>query len=474
MYFFDINRSFFNRTMLITDMPDSRSYSYGEIYALQDQILQHVPSGSLLFLLCRNHPSCIAAFLGCLRFHVTPLLLDEELHPDYLHSLNIQYRPGFLFLPLKRLGEFPGGSLLWQDDSFALIRLQSESPRLHPELALLLTTSGSTGSPRLVRLSRKNLQSNAASIASYLEITPDDRPVTSLPLEYTYGLSVLTSHILAGAAVLVTDRSFLEPEFWDFFRREKASSLAGVPYSYKILRRLRLPAMDLPSLRVMTQAGGRLPAELQRYFGTYAAERGIRFYIMYGQTEATARMSYLPWQLCLSREGSIGIPIPGGRFELRDSQGGIIECSGREGELIYLGDNVSLGYAASAEDLLLGDERHGRLATGDLAVRDADGFYYITGRLKRFLKVAGKRLSLDTLEQLLSRRWPDRDFACAGEDEAVEVYAAGTEKNREIAETISWFLSEHTSLAPSSFHVTFLDVIPRTSSGKIRYCDLPR
>ena len=474
MYFFEKNSAFYSRTMLIAESQNDRPYTFGEIYSLQDKILKKTSEGSLIFLLCRNHPDCIAVYLGCLRRRLVPLLLDEQLHPDLLARLENCYLPGLVFLPSERLNEFSRGVLLWQDDAFALIRLRRKSPTLHPDLSLLLTTSGSTGSPKLVRLSRENLQSNAAAIVSYLEIGPDERPVTTLPMEYTYGLSILNSHILAGAAVLVTERSYTEQEFWNFFRRENATSLAGVPYSYEILRRLRFSSMDLPSLRVMTQAGGRLPVALQEYFAQHAAEHHLRFYIMYGQTEATARMSYLPWQYCLSKKGSIGIPVPGGHFQIRDSQDHIIEASEQEGELVYLGNNVSLGYAENAADLLKGDERQGILYTGDLAKRDADGFYYITGRLKRFVKIAGKRCNLDALEQMLTQKWPERRFLCTGNDQTVKVFALRTAKNQEIADTISWFLSDCTNLPASVFQVAFIDSIPRTAAGKTKYDALPQ
>lgn len=474
MYFFDKNESFYERTMLIVDSQEKRSYTYREIYTLQEQILSAAPSGSLLFLLCRNHPDCIAVYLGCLRMRLVPLLLDEQVHPDDLSRLESSYGPNLIFLPIERTVEFPEAILLWQDDGFALMQLRAEGPSMHPDLALLLTTSGSTGSPKLVRLSRRNLQSNAASIASYLEISQSDRPATTLPMEYTYGLSVLNSHLLAGAAILATERSFVEREFWDFFRRENGSSLAGVPYSYEILRRLHFSSMELPSLRVMTQAGGRLSPSLQEYFGKLAEERNLRFYIMYGQTEATARMSYLPWSMCLAKKGSIGIPIPGGRFELWDEENQLIPEAGREGQLVYWGGNVSLGYAETALDLTRGDEHQGCLLTGDLARRDTDGFYYITGRLKRFLKIAGKRLSLDNLEQLLARKWPLWEFACAGTDEAVRIYVAKTEKSQETADAISWFLSDHTNLSTACFQVSFIASIPRTAAGKIKYGSLPQ
>ena len=260
---------------------------------------------------------------------------------------------------------------------------------VHEKLALLLATSGSTGSPKLVRLSRENVESNARAIREYLKLDETERPITTLPMQYTYGLSILNSHLLAGGCILMTKESCVQEGFWKFFREQKATSLGGVPYTYQILKRLRFFEQEFPWLRSMTQAGGKLPADLVTEVGTWAQARGIRFYVMYGQTEATARMSYLPPEDCLKKPGSIGIPVPGGKFSLLGEDGEPVCGTGVDGELIYEGANVSLGYAKNKEDLMRGDENRGVLHTGDIARRDADGYYYIAGRKKRFIKLYG-------------------------------------------------------------------------------------
>ena len=133
--------------------------------------------------------------------------------------------------------------------------------RLHDDLALLLSTSGSTGSPKLVRLSHRNLVSNAAAIAEYLDIRETDRAATTLPMSYCYGLSVIHSHLLRGASLILTDRSVVDDEFWELFRRHRGTAFAGVPYTFELLERIGAQALDLPHLRYITQAGGRMPPE---------------------------------------------------------------------------------------------------------------------------------------------------------------------------------------------------------------------
>lgn len=474
MAFYETNNEYLSNIMLITDT--GRSWSYREVCHLQDQMLSRLPPRSIVLMLCRNDAECIAAYLGILRKNSVPLLLDEDSDPEALENLIRIYHPNAIFTPVKRAGEFIGlgrdaelsASRMWESSCHVLLKLQDTPVPVHPDLGLLLSTSGSTGSPKLVRLSYHNLESNAQSIAAYLNISDRERPVTNLPMEYTYGLSVINSHVACGATLLVTDRTLFDLKFWEFIRQEHASSLAGVPYTYKILKRLRLQDMDLPSLHTLTQAGGRLMPDDQRFYAKWTARKGIHFYVMYGQTEATARISYLPWEWCAQKIGSIGIPVPGGHLELIDSDGHPVQEARKEGNLVYYGANVSMGYATSAEDLLKGDENHGRLVTGDLALKDKEGFFYITGRKKRFLKVFGKRVSLDMLEQMLNTRWKNYECVCTGRDDCVTVFVEAAE-DPGLCEQIQRFLSQKTGIHISAFHIRCMKQIPRNPSGKIQY-----
>ena len=275
------------------------------------------------------------------------------------------------------------------------------SHTLHPELALLLSTSGSTGSPKLVRLSRGNVLANARSIAEYLDLRSTDTAITTLPLHYCYGLSVLHSHLLVGATVVLTGLSVADECFWDLAARTKVTGLAGVPHTFALLDAVdfgtrRLPR--LPSLRYLTQAGGRMEPARVREYAELTAEHGVDLFVMYGQTEATARMAYLPPKLAATHPESIGVPIPGGR--LRISPVADVAEPG-VGELVYDGPNVMMGYARSRADLGRGPSLS-ELRTGDLACMTSDGLFKIVGRLDRQAKVLGHRLDLDRVEALLA------------------------------------------------------------------------
>ena len=469
MRFYERCDRYRTRTLFVTD--DGQRLTYQEGYHLADEMLQEIPARSLVFLFCQNRPELIVSYLGMLEKGAVPVLLDAKMGKQQLGRLFAIYQPGYVIFPKEMEEILPAGECLWSNERYGVRRTEYSEAELYPELALLLSTSGSTGSPKLVRLSYKNLESNAASISLYLEITKEDRPVTTLPMQYTYGLSVINSHVGCGAAILLTDQTVFDAGFWDFVKKEKATSMAGVPRTYEMLRRLRIHQMELPDLTVFTQAGGRLPQQLQQYMARWCLEKKIRFYIMYGQTEATARMSYLPWEWCEKKPGSIGIPIPGGTFALENENGAVIEEPLTEGELVYYGPNVSLGYAKERKDLLSGDARRGRLKTGDLAKRDVDGCYYITGRKNRFLKVYGNRVSLDMLEKLLTEQFPEIDFACTGTDDCVQVFAEFPLHTGERPDTeqIRTFLSRETRLHRLAFQVRILEKIPRNAAGKIQY-----
>ena len=333
---------------------------------------------------------------------------------------------------------------------------------LHPDLALLLSTSGSTGSPKLVRLSRDNLLANATSIASYLGITAADRAMTSLPLHYCYGLSVLNSHLVSGGAVVLTDLSVADECFWELASREGATSFAGVPYTFDLLDTSGFADRVLPTLRYITQAGGRMAPEQVRRYADLGAERGWDLVVMYGQTEATARMAYLPPALAGARPDAIGIPIPGGDFRLEPVEG----APPGVGEIVYTGPNVMMGYAEQATDLARGPELT-ELHTGDLGRQADDGLWEITGRRSRCGKVLGLRLDLDRIERGLADATGTAVRAVAPGDRLhLFVDRPG------VADRLPALLGEIVALPPAAVCVHRVPELPRTESGKVDYAAL--
>lgn len=468
MSFYDSYGKYGSAQAFIDDR--GQSITYQELDAWTDGIGTVLQERALAFCLCENSLGSALGYLACLRNRVVPLLLDRKIDGKLLRHLLEVYQPVFLYFPSDMKDQFE--DYITQREEYHYILAKAKCPaktELNEELGLLLTTSGSTGSPKLVRQSYRNIQSNAEAIADYLELDAKERPVSTLPMNYTYGLSIINSHLQVGATILLTDRTMMMKAFWDFMKSQKATSFGGVPFTYELLKKVRFFKMDLPELRYMTQAGGKLSPELHREFAQWAMENGKKFIVMYGQTEATARMGYLPAEKSLEKYGSMGYAIPGGRFLLIDVDGEPIEETEKVGELVYEGDNVTLGYAQCREDLGKGDERKGRLVTGDMAKRDADGFYYIVGRKKRFLKIFGNRVNLDEIDQLIKRQFEGIDCASSGIDDKMKTYITDAERTDEVRR----YLSQTTHLSESAFEVAYISEIPKNEAGKVLYNKLP-
>ncbi|MHA7285625.1 AMP-binding protein [Arthrobacter sp. MDT3-44] len=396
----------------------------------------------LVLLAARNALDSLVGYLAALSAG-HPLLLVPADKPAALESLVSAYDPDVVLRP----GE--GVPVLEE-------RRPGSRHELHPDLALLLSTSGSTGSPKLVRLSHANLTANAASIAEYLRIEPEDRAATTLPLHYCYGLSVVNSHLLRGAGLVLTDLSVVDPCFWDLFRDSRATSFAAVPYTFDLLERVGFEDTDLPHLRYVTQAGGRLAPEKVRYWAGAGRRRGWDLFVMYGATEATARMAYLPPDLAAEHPGAIGVPVPGGAFRIEPVE------DLDDGELVYSGPNVMLGYAERPADLALGRAIH-ELRTGDLARRNADGLYEVVGRRSRFVKLAGLRIDLGQVERILAELGVPA--AAAGSDDGLVVAVEGEHDSPLLTKV----LAGSVGLPRAVIEMHPVEHLPRLATGKVDY-----
>lgn len=441
---------------------------------LQDEVSKAaLPAGGLCLLLCTNTADCVLSYLCCLQNNIPVILCDSELDLGRLKVLIKTYRVNLVLAPKTFAQEQLDGvvqskNIFW---GYSLIFLNNAPPECNPQLAVLLSTSGSTGSEKLVRLSKANLKANAVSIASYLKIESCDRTLLFLPLNYSFGLSIVNSYLLQGALIVLCPYSIMQRQFWQMLKDEAITSLSGVPYSFDMLLRLGFLRQTYPSLTVITQAGGHLNTKRQEAVARYCQEHGIRFYVMYGQTEASARISYLDPKLALAKLGSVGRAIPGGRMYAIDEQGRKIDRPRQEGELIYEGDNVCLGYAQTAQDLSLGDENLGYLKTGDLAYFDEDGDFYITGRKKRFIKLFGNRISLSAAEELLVGKFPDLVCAAAGEDDHLKIVVEDAQNSlsQETLSAIKAYLVSTLKVHGSAIEVKAVTLLPKSASGKILF-----
>lgn len=444
--------------------------SYSQLHANAQALADFIGRRCLVFALCRNEIGSVLGYVAFVNNGIVPVQLNSHLEAGLLQNLLAAYEPSYLWVPREQTNLFPEMTEVWSAYDYCLLKTPYVKEfKLNDELALLITTSGSTGSPKLVRQSATNLLDNATSIAKYLKLDESERPITTLPMNYVYGLSIINSHFLVGATLLLTEKTLMQKEFWSFFKEAEATSFGGVPYTYEMLDKLRFYKMDLPSLRTMTQAGGKITLELHEKFAAYAAEKGKNFVVMYGAAEATSRMGYLPPEKAVEKKGSMGIPIPGGKFFLLDADGNEITAPYTTGELVYEGKNVTLGYAECGEDLIKGDERHGRLETGDMAQFDEDGYYYIVGRKKRFLKIYGNRVNLDEIDRMIKGEF-EIEVASAGVDDHLYIFVT----DPKITETIKTFVVGKTKLNQAAFRVIAIDEIPKNDSGKTLYKELAK
>ncbi len=443
--------------------------TYAQLIEYSDAIAERLVERSLVFIVASNTLPAVAGYLASLRRKAVAIMLRSEITPDQYSDLFATYKPQFVWLPNalheKLSAAITDCKAVYEADGYELVATGQQLHRINPDTALLLTTSGSTGSPKFVRLTYDNLRANAESIAEYQQITDKDRAITTLPFSYSYGISIVNSHFVRGGSIVLTEHGIMERGFWNELEHTQATNFGGVPFTYQMLEKLRFERMSLPSLRFISQAGGRLGERLQEKFGIICQEKGMDFFVMYGQTEATARMSWLPPAKVLDKLGSIGIAIPGGTFELHGTDNNLIEEPDVAGELVYRGPNVSQGYATCIDDLSNTDSNNGMLETGDIAKRDTEGYYYIVGRKKRFLKVYGNRVNLDELEHALSLK--GYEVACVGVDDAVTVFTTSTIPNEVRSQIV-----EITSLSAHAFTIREIDAIPHTTSGKVAYAEL--
>ena len=435
--------------------------TYGDI------LFSDISSRSLVLMLCQNQYESIFFYINAIERGVVPIMLDAESDVSLVNGLIKEYHPDYIFTPSTKGAQFENYLVGHHLRNYTVLKSERKSSvSLHTELALLLSTSGTTGSPKLVRLSYNNLVSNASSISEYLGLDSSETAISSLPMNYSFGLSIINSHLFVGGSVVMTTESITQRGFWDLFKNFKVTSLSGVPYTFEILKKFRLLNAELPSLKMLTQAGGKLSNELISHFAQFSINKGIQFFVMYGQTEGTARLSYLHPQSIIEKLGSIGMPIPNGEFHIIDENGNKIDQPGAAGELVYTGPNVMLGYAECKADLTRGNENKGRLHTGDIALFDEQGFYFIVGRIKRFIKLFGNRVNLDDLESLLLDRGVQS--ACTGEDNALVIYILKPEDNAQVKD----FLTKKLGIHFSVIDVRMIEEIPKNTSGKTLYSKL--
>jgi long-chain acyl-CoA synthetase len=381
--------------------------------------------------------------------------------------------------PTARLRELGGAAATWLRDDGRVDLAEGGKPvragglakpqKLLDSPALILYTSGSRGKPRGVVQSLRNIYANTRSIVQYLGLTAVDRAMLILPLSYCYGRSVLQTHLFVGGSVFLDNRFMYPRVVMEALASEGCTGFAGVPSTFEIIRRqVDLSSLAWPRLRYVTQAGGAMAPDTIRW--ARRAFHPARLFVMYGQTEATARLSYLPPERAEDKHGSIGIGIPGVELKVLSDEG--LELGpGEVGHLVARGDNITLGYLDEPEQTA-GILRDGWLWTGDLAYRDADGFFFHVGRSEEILKIGGHRVSPAEIEHALERHPEVAEAAVVGmkEERAGEVAAAFVVRRPGTAVTekdLRRFCRDRLPAYKVPATTTFVDSLPHNEAGKL-------
>lgn len=447
-----VNREYGARVAVVTE--NSEHVTYEDLANRVERYASRLPNyRCLVALKASNLIDDLVSYLACLATSNPVILLNAETPPETLEAVIDTYRP----------------NLILQSGDFELVH--GTPLQAHDDLAVMLSTSGSTGSPKLVRLSIQNVFSNAKSISDYLCLTQDDTAITMLPLAYSYGLSVVNSHLFSGAKIVLSNNTVISREFWDLVSNHHVSSLSGVPYTYQLMRKLGYDRFDTSSIRYLTQAGGKLDNQSIEYFASKTAERGQKLFIMYGQTEATARIAYLPCEDVTRKLGSIGVAIPNGALHLVDEQGNKVDKPNTTAQLVYRGPNVMLGYASSLEDLKLGDLNAGELLSGDLGYFDEDGYFFITGRLNRFIKLFGLRVSLDEVDKLYHEA--GILGVSTGNDDELCLLVVDEDRLSDTDELVK-LVTDRFKINQNFIKIKYIDEIPLNATGKVDYKKIRR
>lgn len=449
MKLYDLIRQ--NQALTFIDARTQQEFKLADL----DRSLDIKKRKGLIFIYSDNQLHSVEVFLNFLRAEYTISMMSAQLNSEFKIHLEQNYSPLYIYDPQR--SEI-GGYIKEQvsENIYLFRKKQPVEYNIHPDIKLLLSTSGTTGTPKLVKLSDENMVQNAYSILEYMPVKPEDVIPLNVPIIFVYGLSIFTTNCIAGGKIVCTENDVLKKEFWDEFNLYRFTAISGVPYMYEMLYRIGFFKKDHPSLRYMTHTGGILNDALVKIIAEYVLKYNKRFFAQYGQTEASGRMAFLPPEDLSKKGSSIGFPVKNGRFEINEDTS----------ELIYYGPNVFGGYAKGWQDLS-SFHHTDKLHTGDIARKDEEGYYYITGRIKRIIKLFGTRYNLDDIELILKNNLGGKTFICTGvEDKYLSVLHLDDCLENDLIHQV---LRDKLNLHPASVRVKCVTSVPLTPNGKIDY-----
>lgn len=432
--------------------------TYKELGKRAGELEKYIEERGFLFVLCDRHIETLEFLYELLYLNRVPLLLSSDIFGELLNNLIEVYHPQYIYCEKSHViaGEY---HQVMEMDKHIVMSTGKEKPVIHPDIALLLSTSGTTGSPKLVKLSYKNLYKNAENNCSYLGIKSGQKGLTPLLASFVYGLNICIWHWYCGATLCTTEEFVFSKKFEEFYRKERINNFGGTPYIFEMLQRVQFwDAEKIEYLNRAMSAGSKMSEKEMLDMVSLMKEK---FWMLYGQTECVGIVSGTNFADCDIRSGIIGYPIGDIKVVIDPVTGEL---------LLESRDIISLGYANSSEQLADCDMEQRSLHTGDVVCTDDTGCIYLKGRMTRYVKILGKRVSLDDIENYLKNKSPDIEFACVGVEETLFIFHTSPDNklNKEIIRLLDYNMK-----IPGKFIVClYLKKIPRNNSGKILYAEL--
>jgi len=453
-----------NKVALIID--NGRKFKFKDILELEKNFKKKIEKKQLILILASNSIGSILFYILSILNQNKIILIDENLNNQEISKIIDLYQPNYIVSKIKKTNLKKKPKLILKLFDCSIVRTNFDIHNLNKNLLLLLPTSGSTGSSKFVKLSEKNIISNTKSILRYLKINSKDRAITNMPFYYSYMLSILNSHLFSGGSIYVSNKTILEKKFWIEFKRKKITSFSGVPYTWEILNRIGKEKIFTKSLRYITQAGGKLDITLANRFYQLCKLKKKDMYIMYGQTKASPRIAYIKNENITKHKGSIGKPIYGVKMWIENQKSKKILKPNKIGEIFISGDNVMMGYSSSLKDLKntnIINSKFKKLNTGDVGYFNKDGFFYITGRSNRIVKLYGNRVDLDEIESKMNNY--NLNVVCTSKNDDLVIFFT----KKILQKKIENKLYEIMKLNISRVRFVKIDKIPFTKNKKTNY-----
>lgn len=442
-------------------MKDDRGnkITYKELEIESQSLFINIEERSLVFILCDHQMETVKFIYEILQINSVPLLLDAAVDQELIESLVGHYGPQYIYCKkICHLSENYCYKLEYEQHF--LLETGNKRYKIHSDVALLLSTSGTTGSPKLVKLSYDNLFNNAKYVCKLMDIDKGQKGISPLSMGYVYGLNFYIWHWYCGATLLITEEPVFSNKFCEFYEKEKANNFAGIPYTYQMLKRIKFWSPEkLKYLHRAMSAGTQMSEKDQISLVSLMKEK---FWILYGQTECTGVISGMNFEYDNIKLGSVGRVLENADAVIND----------KTKELEVKGNCICMGYANGIEKLSEGDVNQGILHTGDMATMDEEGCIYLKGRLTRYVKILGKRVSLDDVEEYLKNKFSDMDFACIDSEDTIVVYCSDMDGEKIYCDEIISLLDCKMQIPKKFVSCVKLEKLPRNIAGKVMYAEL--